>query len=211
MSNVLLDSEKAVFEIVRDYLNEKKAFDINKILPIITSQFAKLSINVNITGIERILYSLVRKRILVEGSTLLRSDVLNNHKRNALYQYICNNPGNYLTQLENKLNLSHHVTVWHLKTLIKFNFIEKQEFDNHDLFYATSEDFSCVKMAYLTSNNGTILRYLKENDVGISKTQLSRDLGIHIITIDKRLEILMKHGLITREYIDNSYLYFINE
>ncbi|MBN1802222.1 MAG: hypothetical protein JW891_11990 [Candidatus Lokiarchaeota archaeon] len=210
MSNTLLETEKMVFDVVRNYLNEKKPFDIGKILPIICSQFTKLSVNMNKEGIERILYSLVKKKILVEGSTLMREDVLENEKRFALYRYICSNPGKYISQIENETNENHHVVVWHIKMLLRFNFLEKQKFDNHDLYYKFGIDFKLVKFAYLRTKNDLLLSYLKKNDIGTSKTQLSRDLGMHLHTIDKNLKELMDYNIVIAENIDNTTLYFLN-
>lgn len=174
------------------------------------SQFAKNSIDINQNGIEKILLALVKKRLIVEGSTLIRSEILENETRQEIYSYICDNPGKYITQLENELDLGRHSVVWHLKTLLNFNFIEKQEFDNHELYYKSGLDFSFVKINYLTFKNGKILNYLRENNIGLSKTRLSRDLNMSMTTMDKNLKYLIENDIVRMEYIDNTYLYFLN-
>ncbi|MBN1802095.1 MAG: hypothetical protein JW891_11340 [Candidatus Lokiarchaeota archaeon] len=211
MSSELLETEKIVFDMIRDLLSEKQIFDSKKFVSLIISKFANLSINMNKEGIKQILYSLISKNMIIEGSALSIDDVLTNENRKNIYDHLCLNPGKYVAQLMNDLKLSHHVVVWHLAILRKFNFIEKQSFDNHVLYYDSRMDFSDVKKSYLISKNKKILDYLKQNNIGVIKSQISSDLKMHLTTLDRKLELLVEHGLIAKEYIDNSYLFFCSK
>ncbi len=210
MSSELLETEKIVFDMIRDLLSEKQTFDSKKFVSILMSKFANLSININKEGIKQILYSLISKNMIIEGSTLSINDVLINENRKNIYDHLCLNPGKYIAQLMKELNLSHHVVVWHLAILRKFNFIAKDSFDNHILYYDSRMTFSDVKRKYLISKNKRILDYLKQNNIGAIKSQISGDLNMHLTTLDKKLELLVDNGLIIKEYIDNSYLFFIS-
>ncbi|KKN37053.1 hypothetical protein LCGC14_0767530, partial [marine sediment metagenome] len=133
MSNELLTQEKIVFTVVQEYLNKNRYFDVNEITPFIVSRFRLSSININIKGIEEILRSLVKKKIIVEGSKLSIDEILNNEKRKIIYQFILNNPGTYFYKIVTQLGISNHVVVWHLKMLLKFDLIQVEKVENHDV------------------------------------------------------------------------------
>ncbi len=207
----ILEVEKIVFETIREYLGENLVFDTDKFVRIIITKCTNLSININKKGIEQIIGSLIKKRMIVERSTLSKEDVLINANRKLIYDYICSNPGKYGAQFIKDLNLSHHVIVWHLSVLEKFRFIKQGSFDNHTLYYDSKMNFDDVKINYLKSNNKKLLISLKQDNIGRNITQLSNHLGVHHRTLNKKLEILAKYNILSRKYIDNSYLYFLNE
>jgi predicted transcriptional regulator len=96
--------------------------------------------------------------------------------------------------------------------LVKFNFIRKETLDNHDIYFDADMNFEDVKKKYFTSKTKSkkIIDYLKVNNDGITKTQLSNDLKMHPNTITKYLESLHEHDIIIREKISNKTLYFLN-
>ncbi|MBN1802228.1 MAG: hypothetical protein JW891_12020 [Candidatus Lokiarchaeota archaeon] len=206
-----LEEEKIIYETIQDYIGKNKIFEIERFLPIVLARFAKSSININKQGIKRHLQSLVKKRLIIEGSPLIKEDVLNNPNRKKLYDYLRLNPGKYIAQLQLELNLSHHVVVWHLRVLEKFQFIKRDSFDDHELYYDSKLDFHDVKIIYLISKNKKIINYLKQNNIGVNKSQLSKELSMDLRTVDKNIEYLSKHDLISMEIIDNISLYFLGE
>ena len=107
----LLEQEKLVLNVVQEYLNKNRYFNMNEIIPFIISRFRNASININISGIEDILRSLVKKNLIVEGSKLSINDVLKNQKRKNIYEYIQENPGIYFNRIVKELNMSNHVVV----------------------------------------------------------------------------------------------------
>ncbi|MFX0072114.1 MAG: hypothetical protein ACFFAO_13580 [Candidatus Hermodarchaeota archaeon] len=213
MSAALSEEELIVLNVVQEYLNKNRQFNIEKILPFIVSRFRIASININKKGIEGILRSLVRKNILIEGSKLSHQDILANLKRLQIYNYILKNPGTYFNKILIELDLSNHVVVWHLNMLEKFNYIRKEFFDNHDIYFDISLDFKDIKKLYITSQekNQKIINYLKNNEKGASKTQLSRELKMHMYTIDKYLKSLIEYQIIVKEKKGNKTLFIINQ
>jgi len=63
----LLEQEKLVLDVVQEYLNKNRYFNMNEIISFIIARFRTASININISGIEEILRSLVSKNLIVEG------------------------------------------------------------------------------------------------------------------------------------------------
>ncbi len=213
MSVELVEQERVVLDIVQDYLSKNRQFDIDDIVPYISYYLRRTPNNLNYEGIKSVLKSLVKKNYLIEGSKLTHDDILKNDKRNKIYNLILENPGIYFTKIVNDLGFSNHVVVWHLSILIKFNFINKRIFDKHEIFYDISVNPKDAKLNFYLSleKSKLILRYLRNNNTGITKTKLSKVLKMHISTISKYLGILQKYKLIFEEKIDNRVLFFLEE
>ena len=56
-----------------------------------------------------------------------------------------------------------------------------------------------------------IIEFLRENDYGVSKTKVSKELRMHINTVDKYLDKLKDLELIKMEKISNQNLFFLNK
>ena len=209
----LMEQEKLVLNIVQEYLNKNRYFNMNEIIPFIIARFRTASININISGIEEILRSLVSKNLIVEGSKLIVDDVLKNLKRKKIFEFILENPGVYFNRILRELKMSNHVVVWHLKILLKFNFIKKKKFENHNLYFDANYNVKNTKLNYLTSKEKSrkIIEYLKNFDYGITKTQLSKELKMHINTISKYLEMFEQIDIIFKKKISKRIIYFLHE
>lgn len=213
MSSELLTHESLVFSVVQEYLNKNRYFDVNEILPFIVSRFRMSSININMKGIEEILKSLVKKKIIVEGSKLSIDEILKNEKRKKIYDFILDNPGTYFYKIVTKLGISNHVVVWHLKMLLKFNFIKLEKFENHNVYFDAQFNVKNSKFAYITSKEKgkKIIDYLRENDYGFSKSQLSNALKMHPNTISKYLKMLEQFNVIIKKRVSKRVIYFLND
>ncbi|MHA1986456.1 MAG: winged helix-turn-helix transcriptional regulator [Promethearchaeota archaeon] len=207
------EQEKLILNVVEEYLNKNRYFDMSEILPFIVSRFRIASVDINIRRIEEILRILVKKNLVVEGSKLLNGDILKIEKRKLIYEHILENPGIYFNRILKELNISNHVVVWHLNVLQKFNFIKKEKIENHDIYFDSNFDVKSSKFAYLTSKDKSkkIINYLKNNDFGITKTQLSKNLRIHPNTISKYLKALEKFDVVVKKKVLKRVIYFLNE
>jgi predicted transcriptional regulator len=211
MSIQLLEQERVVLNIVINYLDTHRQFEIDNIIPFINSRLKSTLIDLNYNGIKLILESLVQKKFLVEGSKLTHEDILRNQKRKDIYEYILKNPGNNFSKIVKELNYSNHVVVWHLSILVKFDFIKKEMFDNHEVYYDSQISNRDAELIYYNSNEKSkaIINYLEENDIGVSKTRLSEDLHMHMNTISKHLSMLVNLRIITSKKIDKRELFFL--
>ncbi|MHA2037027.1 MAG: hypothetical protein ACW98X_11365 [Promethearchaeota archaeon] len=209
----LEEQEKIVLSVVQEYLNKNRYFNMNEILPFIHARFKMASININLRGIEEVLKSLLNKSLLVEGSKLTRNDILKNVKRKKIYDFIEKNPGTYFNRIVKSLEMSNHVVIWHLSMLLKFNYIKTEEIDNHEIYFEFEFNLKTIKFTYYTSKEKSrqIIDYLKNNDIGITKTKISSDLKIHINTTIKYLDFLEDFNVVTRKNLSNKTLYFLNE
>lgn len=207
------EQEKLILNVVEEYLNKNRYFDMSEILPFIISRFRMSSVDINIRRIGEILRTLVKKKYIVEGSKLINSDILKNLKRKQIFDYILENPGIYFNRLLKELRMTNHVVVWHLNVLVKFNFIKKEKFDNHDIYFDSKFDVKKSKFTYITSKDKSkkIINYLKKNDFGLTKTQLSKNLKMHPNTISKYLKLFEQFNIVVKKKASKRNIYFLND
>ena len=205
--------DELVFNVIIEYLDDNRTFKLNDIIPFISSRFSKSSTNINLDGIKKSLNTLLKKRLIVEGSKLTKDTVLDNQNRLILFNFIKDNPGYYFNSIVNSVNISKYVVYFHLQILVKFDMIKMTKIENHDIYFDLSIDNDKVKPIYFASKkkSNKILSYLKNDNIGHTKTQISNDLNMHLNTITKYLEILEKCGYIYKEKISGKVLYFIEE
>ena len=201
-----LDSqEQTVLEVIQEYLNKNKIFNIMEIVPFIRARFKSQGVNINDVGIKEILISMVKKKIVIEGSKLIRDSVLLNEKRKIIYNYIIKTPGTYFNKILRKLAINNYIAVWHIDILTKFGFIKKEPFDNRVIYYDVNMELEQVKRLYFGSNKKSklIFAYLQQNNIGISKTKIAKELQMHPQTATKYLDALDALGMIKKESIDS--------
>ncbi|MHA1988049.1 MAG: winged helix-turn-helix transcriptional regulator [Promethearchaeota archaeon] len=207
------ENEKLILNVIEEYLNSNRYFDLSEIIPFIVSRFRMTSVDINIRKIEEILRALVNKKLIVEGSKLIYSNILQNKKRKQIYNLILENPGIYFNRILNKLQFSNHVVVWHLNVLQKFNFIKKEILENHDVYFSSEFDVKHSQFAYITSKDKSrkIINYLRDNDFGITKTQLSKNLKIHPNTVTKYLKLLDQLNVVVKKKVAKRIIYFLHD
>ncbi len=213
MAELIANNEQIVLEVINEYLDKNRHFSINDILPFITSRFAKSGINLNINGIRTILRLLVEKNIIVEGSKLTKDDILSNINRNKIYNYICENPGIHFNKIVSSLNLNIPVVEWHLNMLIKFMYIEKEKIDNLDTYFNINVKSEDRMLIFLTSNDNyrRVIDFIRENQEGTSKHQISEQLNMHSTTVNKYIARLLEYRIITKKSLPNKTLFFLNQ
>ena len=213
MVRELVEEEKIILDIVHDYLNKNRQFTFEEILPYINSRIRLSSINISNEGVRKILISLTNKKLIVEGSKLIKGEILNNEKRKEIYDFIINNPGTYFNKILHELNYSNHIVVWHLSMLLKFDFISKKILENHEIYFDATTELEDISSTYFTTKEKSqkIINFMKKDNLGITKTNLSQELNMHMNTLAKYLILLEKYDVIVKKKIDNKNLYFLSE
>ena len=212
MSQILEEYEDIVFEMIQDYLNKNRIYDMKKIVPYLISKFAKSKkIKINNDGIQKILLSLARKKMIIDGSKFTKRDVLMSSSRKKIYNYVKKNPGIHAAKIANKFKMGNHHVCWHLTILVKFNFIKKRVIDDHQVYFDSNIDLKESKKLYLISKEKSkrIINYLKINNLGIARTKLSNDLNIHYATLKKYIKSLEDINVISKIKRSNQILYFL--
>lgn len=212
MSNVL-QYEETVFNLIQEYINQNRVLEIEKIIPYVSNRLSRASINLNYDGLKVILKSLIEKKRIAEGSKFTRQEILDNPKREIVFEFVRKNPGLYLNKICKALNLSRQVVAWHLEMLMRFGCVKQGSFDNHDIFFGATQTFLQAKKNYVLSKQKTkkILYYLNENDMGLTANQIAQSSSIHLNTVNKYLDFLEDFKIVFKVRDLSKIVYFINE
>jgi len=205
--------EHLILSIVQEYLNQNKFFNMRKVIYFIDSKLKIVSIDLNYRAIEEILRSLVKKKIIREGTKLSRDEILNNETRKKIYEFIIKNPGVYFNRIVREIELNKAVVIWHINMLEKFAFIRREDFENHDIFFEVNIDEKNNRFRFIMAKEKSkrIIEFLKKYDYGITKTHLSTELGMHHNTISKYLRMLEDFNVVIKKKTYKKTLYFLNE
>ncbi|MFX1394174.1 MAG: winged helix-turn-helix transcriptional regulator [Promethearchaeota archaeon] len=212
MPKYLLSRKQLVLDVIQEYLDRNRIIKANDLINFINSRFSKTSININNRGVKEIVKQLLKKNLIIEKSKLLRNNVLINQNRKEIYDFIINNPGIHFNKLCKKLNLSTAVINWHLNILLKFNFIFKEKIENFDAYFDSKINLEFTKILHFISRERyrKILEFFEGNNKAISKSRLSKQLGIHRNTITKYVEKLCEIGILLKNVISNKTIYTLN-
>lgn len=207
----LNDSEKLVMNIVQEYLAKNRTCNREAIIRYIIPRFANLDVNFSKLGINLLLESLFSMKLIVDGSKLLRSDVLRNPNRKDIYNHILNNPGIHFMEIVRNVKLSNYLVKWHLDMLLKFNFIKKEKIENFDAYFSINFSSQDNEITHFLarSKSKEILNFLSNNE-GSTKYQLSKELGMHHSTISKYISKFEEFGILFGRKYSNKVLYFVN-
>ena len=118
---------------------------------------------------------LITKKVIVEGSRLIKGNVLINRYRSDIYQFIKTYPGVHFSVIKREVlaDGSSGQFIWHLEVLMKFNFIKEVKVMKYTLFLPSEmeEDFGVYFFLLRDKINLKIAKYL-ENDEPIEAIQL---------------------------------------
>ena len=97
--------------------------------------------------------------------------------------------------------------------LLRFEFITREEFKNHEIYFDSNLHARDRKFRYFASKEESkkIMKYLRENDYGITKNHLTMNLGMHHNTVTKYLKSLEDFNMVIKKKVAKRTLYFLNE
>ena len=212
MVEIIASNEQTVLQIINEYLEKNRFFNVNDIIPFISSRFAKAGVNVNVNGIRAILKTLVEKNYIVEGSKLTRNEILSNYNRKKIFEYIQENPGTHFYDIVSNLDLNIPVVEWHLNILNKFMYISKERIENADAYFDVNVKSEDRIIIYFISKTKCkqIIDFLDEHQEGTTRYQISERLNMHSTTVTKYTDKLHEIGILTKKALPNKTLYFLN-
>ncbi|MHA2006147.1 MAG: hypothetical protein ACXABO_01490 [Promethearchaeota archaeon] len=205
------EEEFKVFNLIQEFLNHNRVFCKEKAGSYIKSRNTA-NCNLNYTGIKTIINSLQKKNLIVEGSKLTRRTVLLNTNRRLMLKLIGENPGIHMNKLSKKLNICPYVSKWHLSMLLRFNLIREQNLNNRKGYFESSliPGNDRVLQTISLEKCRNIVEFLKINNKGCTKHQISKSLHMHHNTTTKYLNKLGTFNLLVRKKINQKELLYLN-
>jgi len=119
----------------------------------------------------------------------------------------------YFNQIAKHLDLSNYILAWHIKILIKFDFIRCATIEKHDAFFDANLQTDNDEILFILSKEKSkqIIDYLLEHQEGVSKTQMSRELKIHSTTVSNYIKLLENIEIILKKELPRKTIFFLNE
>lgn len=145
-----------VIEIAKELIEKNRIVNIEQIYntAIRQSKFNK-------EGLKLILNYLYENRILMEGTKILKSNVLSNDTRELIFKFIKRYPGVNYSALKNNLfsefdlndmKMGNGQVTWHLEVLLKFKWIKKLKFKNYVIYFPFEMEPQHAKFYFLLRN-----------------------------------------------------------
>lgn len=200
--NSLEDLETVVVRLVKEYLTKKTFFSIIDIIEFVNNR-VRLNPNINRNKIELIIKTLIKKRVIIPGTRLMKNNIIENPTRNEIYNYINNKPSN-INEIMRTLKIGSNQALWHLSCLEKFRFVRSKKINNHRLFFKFDSNPNLDKFHYYLNKAlvQNIINFMKKENKPLKITEIADGLKKNHSTIKKYLDILKNLKLIKIEKVN---------
>ncbi len=209
--NSLEDAESVVLELVREYLAKKSFFSIRDIISFINNR-VRYNPNINENRIELILKDLIKKRVIIPGTKLMKNNIIEHPKRNQIFNFIKKNPSN-INEIMKELKIGSNQALWHLSCLEKFKFVRSKQINNHKMFFKFNSNPKLDPFHYYLKKKivQNIINFMKRENKPLKITEIANGLKKNHTTIKKYIDILTALKLINIKKEKNRNLYNLNQ
>ncbi|MFX0032435.1 MAG: hypothetical protein ACFE8E_06475 [Candidatus Hodarchaeota archaeon] len=196
-----------VLELVKEYLNKKPFFSLEDIITFINNR-SKAYPYLNRNMIEKIIKNLIKKRILIPGTKLMKNNIIEHPIRNEIYNYVKKNPSN-INEIMKAINIGSNQALWHLSCLEKFQFTRSRKIDNQRMVFEYGSDPELDEPYYYLNQDivKEIIELMKIENKKLKLTRIAKELKKNYNTIKKYLKILINLKIIKTEK-DNKRVLF---
>ena len=199
--------QSIVCNLIKEYLKKKPFFSIEDIVVFISNR-VRTNPSLNKNSIEIIIKNLIKKRILIPGTKLMKNNIIEHPIRNEIYNYIRKNPSN-VNDIMKAINIGSNQALWHLSCLEKFGFTRSKKINNQRISfeYESNSDLDELKYYLKQEVVQDIINLLKTENTSIKITEIVTKLKRNYSTIKKYLEILGKLKILKIEKNKKSVLF----
>ncbi len=202
--------QSIVCDLIGEYLKKKPFFSIEDIVVFINNR-VKSNPYLNKNSIELIIKNLIKKRILVPGTKLMKNNIIEHPIRNEIYNYIRKNPSN-INEIMKAINIGSNQTLWHLSCLEKFRFTRSKKIANQKIIfeYDSNPEYDMLFFYLNQDIVQEIIDFMIKENKTLKGTEISTGLKKNYNTIKKYLEILKNLDLVTIEKENKKVSFKIN-
>jgi len=199
--------ESIVFKLVKEYLTKKTFFSINDIVEFISNR-VRLNPEINRNKIELIIKSLIRKKTIIPGTRLMKNNIIENPKRNEIYNFIKKYPSN-INEIMRNLKIGSNQALWHLSCLEKFEFVRSKKLNNHRIFFEFDLNPKLDKFYYYLNKDIVLklIEFLSREGRPFKITEIANGMKKNHTTIKKYITILENLKLVETEKDKNRILF----
>ncbi len=202
--------QSIVCSLIEEYLKKKPFFSIEDIVVFISNR-VRANPNLNKNSIEVIIKKLIKKRILIPGTKLMKNNIIEHPIRNEIYNYIRKNPSN-INEIMKAINVGSNQVLWHLSCLEKFEFTRSKKIENQRIIFEYDSNSDLDEFYYYLKQDivQDIINLLKKAGNSFKVTEIASVTKRNYNTVKKYLEILQKLKLIKIEKDKKRVLYKID-
>jgi len=203
--------QSIVCEIIKEYLKKKPFFSIEDIVVFINNR-VRTNPNLNRNSIELIIKNLIKRRILIPGTKLMKNNIIEHPIRNEIYNYIRKNPSN-INDIMKAINIGSNQELWHLSCLEKFRFTRSKKFDNQRMIFEYDSNSDLDELYYYLKQDivRAIINFLKKERKAFKITEIVANIKRNYNTVKKYLEILRNQKIIKIEKNKKRVLYRLDQ
>lgn len=159
--------------------------------------------------INKAIYQLIAKKIIIKGTKITKDSVLQNKNRKKIFEYIFSNPGTHLREIQKILKLTPQISAWHLQMLEKFDFIRAKRIKNKIVYFDREIDPKFDKALFILKNpnhfrileNILLEPYITVND-------LAKKVRINSEKVKKVILALIELNFVNKGNDDKSTEYY---
>ncbi|MFX1501032.1 MAG: hypothetical protein ACFFDH_08730 [Promethearchaeota archaeon] len=197
-------SVQRVIEIAEEIVEENKKLTIDNLY-----YRAKRILRIPRKGLKAIIQYLVNKKIIVNQSRFTKKSILAHPLREAIYSFIKDNLGVHLSTIRKNFqseNIGTGQLLWHLKMLLKFNYVKSIKLKNYLLFLPIEIDDEIGIINFFLRNdlNFRIVKLLLGKKE-FKRTEIYKNLAESRELVYYHLNNLIEHNLI--ELMENKSAY----
>ena len=203
--------ESIVFGLVKEYLTKKTFFSIIDIIEFVSNR-VRLNPNLNRNKIELIIKSLIKKRIIIPGTKLMKNNIIEHPKRNEIYNYIKKSPSN-INEIMRALKIGSNQALWHLSCLEKFEFVRSKKLNNHRIFFKFDSNPKLDKFYHYMNKEivQKIIEFMLKEDKPLKITEIANGTKKNHTTIKKYINILENLKLVETEKEKNRTIFKLDK
>jgi len=182
--------QSIVCDLIKEYLKKKPFFSIEDIVVFI-SRRVRTNPNLNRNSIELIIKKLIKKRILIPGTKLMKNNIIEHPIRNEIYNHIRKNPSN-INEIMKAINIGSNQALWHLSCLEKFRFTRSRKIENQRIIFEFDSNSDLDELYYYLKQDivRDIITLLKDENKSFKITEIATNLKRNYNTVKKYLEKL---------------------
>jgi len=201
------DLQSIVCDLIKEYLKKKPFFSIVDIVEYVNNR-VRLNPNINKNGIELIIKNLIKKRILIPGTKLMKNNIIEHPIRNEIYNYIRANPSN-INDIMKAINVGANQALWHISCLEKFRFTRSKKINNQRIIFEFDSNSDLDELYFYLKQDVVrdIINLLKKEGNSFKITEIASILKRNYNTVKKYLEILQNMKIIKIEKNKKRVLY----
>lgn len=145
----------------------------------------------------------------------LNDKVLENEGRRRVYDYVRDNPGVYLQQIADALQMAFTSVRWHLQKLEDARMVKHAKLKGQVIYYSTEGGIENRRIAMMNAllqndNSAAILHYVAANP-GVHQRKIAQSLGLKRGTTRWHLSKLTSLGIIEKERDGQANAYTLSE